>query len=295
MDVRNAFLLIMYLACVLVSDHKVRIMLALSVLCVAGTITSSQAEHFGSGKTLCGHVDDLDIDMPFSANLKHLLLIDDGKPLDVAHCGETTFEQVQDDSGAVKWKGPESSTFLKPSLSIFLTLGPNGESLKPAQEASLIVARAEPEDQLKANTQLSLVEMGLKTAQNGKVQLVGRCGDTRLELDYVACTMPRTHFLTYNDVEVSMGYSDIWSNEVHGTTVKRKSAFKTTSASPVVLNASASKLGELISLAVYDQYMDTSLAAILEALSAYALQKNQVFSSLLARYRRTLLTGGKND
>ena len=248
-------------------------------------------EGFGNGDVVCKHVDNLDVDMPYSAHLRHFVFEDRGSLIDVTNCEHTTFDRVVDaDKKEAKWQGPPSSTFLSSdSMSIFVTLDTEHELPLPGKETSIFVARAEPANHPSDNTSMALVQLGLACSHNGRLTLFGECGNTRVEVDYPPRVMSRVHFLTFTPRQVHVGFADVWIGLVKSASKNRGVGFKSTSSSPVVVNASSRPIGRILSVAVYDQSAHKFMDKAIQGISAHAMQRNATFADLLARYRTSLV------
>jgi hypothetical protein len=253
--------------------------------------SADAVENFGSGRVICKHVDDLDVDMPFDAHLKHFVFRDRNNSLmDIVNCDRETFKRVDDDRHGndtiVKWRGPPSSSFLKSdSMTMFVTLSAEHELPLPGKEVSILVARAEPFDQLSDNTTMAVVQLGLSCSEDGRAKLFGECGDTRVEIDYPPRAMPRIHLLAFTANKVQVGYCDVWAGALEVNAKNRGAPIKSTSVSPVVINASSHPIGDIVSVAVYDQYAENYIEDAIRGISAHAMQGNSIYADLLARYR----------
>jgi len=270
--------------------------IACMICCCMFSIASSRAirlegiEAFGTGKAICKSIDDLDIDMPYPSRLRHFVVRDGDALVDAPTCGAETFSEIVDEeTKATKWRGPPSSKFLDgDSMSIFVTLGDGYEPPAPSTDVSIFVARAEPAEQLSDTSTMALIQIGLTCTEDGIVKLFGQCGEDRVELAYTNRTIPRTHFLTFTPDDMRVGYCDVWNAVPTSESTRRNSTVQSTSASPVVLNASSHAIGEIVSVAVYDlsahEFMDDALRGI----SAHAMQRNEAFARLLNLYRASL-------
>ena len=296
MFISDAVISACFVACVISKSPIARVSTAV-MLCICVFVrfacysVEGPVEGFGNGKLLCKHVDDLDVDMPYDAQLRHFVFEDRGSLIDVMNCSTAPFSRVVDtEKNTVKWQGPPSSSFLSTdSMSIFVTLDAEHELPLPGKEISIFVARAEPANQLGDHTSMALVQLGLSCSQTGKPTLFGECGDTRVEIDYPARVMSRVHILTFTPQQVHIGFADVWKGSVQHASKNRGEKIKSTSASPVVVNASSHPIGKILSVAVYDQSAHDFMEAVIQGISAHAMQQNTAFADLLAKYR-TLLT-----
>ena len=291
----DAVIIACFIACIATRHPIVRIC-AVCLLCTYICVRSAACclgvvESFGNGDVLCKHVDNLDVDMPYDSHMRHFVFEDGRSLIDIMNCNDETFTRVVDsDTKAVKWQGPPSSSFLKTdSMSIFVTLDAEHELPLPGKEVSIFVARAEPADQLNDNSSMALIQMGIVSSPDGHPKLFGECGETRVELDYPLRTMPRVHFLTFTPDQVQVGFADVWDGTLEHVSKDRGGAhFNNTSSSPVVVNASSHRIGDIISVAVYDQSTTDYTDAVIQGISAHAMQGNTIFTDLLNKYRTSL-------